>query len=134
MGLPQGIKVSLSSSLADLVKVVFHEIQDKYDRRGEIATFIFKKYINQPYQIYVTTNTLRAIVSLLSPTYAFMDINEYGDEELNDCWTYHRVKGEFFTITIKHKYWGEGQLIAFKEIVLAIAKLRKVEVEDNSNY
>lgn len=134
MGLPQGISISLASSLVDLEKVFFYKIDDGYDRRGRIATFTFKKYPNHDYQENVTITSVRAIVALLAPHFTLMDINEYRYDEQNDCWIFSRPTEEKFTVTVNHKYWTDKQIFTFKKIVLALAYLYDAEVEDNSNY
>jgi len=134
MGLPQGIKIATSTSLADLEKVIFHKISDSIDRRGEIVTFIFRRFKNYEYQRYICITTVRALVSFLASHFQFMDTNEYSDEEQNDCWIFSEMREEDFRVIVNHKYWSTKQLFAFKKIVLALAYLYDVEVEDNSNY
>jgi hypothetical protein len=64
-----------------------------------------------------------------------MDTYEYSYDEQNDCWIFSEMREtEDFRIIVNHKYWSTKQLIAFKKIVLALAYLYDVEVEDNSNY
>ena len=135
MGLPQGIKIATSTSLADLEKVIFHEINKNWDRRGRIATFIFKRFKNYEYQRYVCTTTVRALTSFLAPHFILMDLNEYSYDEQNDCWIFTEMKDEEdFRVIVNHKYWDHRQIVAFKEMVLALTKLYNVEVEDKSNY
>jgi len=134
-GLPQGIKIATSTSLADLEKVIFHEISDSIDRRGTIVTFIFRRFKNYEYQRYICITTVRALVSFLAPHFHFMDTNEYSDEDQNDCWIFSEMReNEEFSIIVNHKYWSTKQLLAFKNMVLALTYLYDVEVEDNSNY
>ena len=64
-----------------------------------------------------------------------MDLNEYEYDEQNDCWIFTEMKDEEdFRVIVNHKYWDHRQIVAFKEMVLALAKLYNVVVEDNSNY
>jgi len=135
MALPQGIKITTSTSLADLEKVTFHEISDGYDRRGRIVTFIFKRFDNYEYQRYQCITTVRALVSFLAPHFQFMDTYEYSYDEQNDCWIFSEMREtDDFRIIVNHKYWTQKQIVAFKKMVLAIAELYDVEVEDKSNY
>lgn len=135
MGLPQGIKIATSTSLADLEKVTFHEISDSIDRRGRIVTFIFRRFENYEYQRYICITTVRALVSFLAPHFQFMDTNEYSYDEQNDCWIFSEMREtDDFRIIVNHKYWTDKQIFTFKKIVLALAYLYDAEVEDNSNY
>jgi len=134
-GLPQGISIATSASLANLEKITFHEISDSIDRRGQIITFIFRRFKNYEYQRYICITTVRTIVSFLAPHFQFMDTNEYSDNEQNDCWIFSEMREtDDFRIIVDHKYWTQKQIVAFKGIVLALAELYDVEVEDNSNY
>lgn len=135
MGLPQGIKIDTSASFANLEKITFHEISDSMDRRGRIVTFIFKRFDNYEYQRYICITTVRALVSFLAPHFRFLDLNEYSYDEQNDCWISSEMREtDDFRIIVRHKYWTQKQIVAFKEMVLALTKLYNVEVEDNSNY
>jgi len=134
-GLPQGIKIDTSVSLANLEKITFHEISDSMDRRGQIVTFIFQRIPNYEYQRHMCITTVRALVSFLAPHFRFMDLNEYSDNEHNDCWIFSEMREtDDFRIIVNHKYWTDKQIFTFKKMVLALAYLYDVEVEDNSNY
>jgi len=64
-----------------------------------------------------------------------MDTYEYSYDEQNDCWIFSEMREtDDFRIIVNHKYWTQKQIVAFKKMVLAIAELYDVEVEDKSNY
>lgn len=135
MGLPQGIQIDTSASLAYLEKITFHEISDSLDRRGRLVTFLFERFDNYEYQRHISITTVRALVSFLAPHFRFMDLNEYSYDEQNDCWIFSEMREtDDFRVIVNHKYWTQEQIVAFKEMILALAKLYDIEVEDNSNY
>lgn len=127
-----GIICAPGRAWAELKSIEFHLLNTKtYDRRGRICSIIFGKFPNQDYQKESVTFAVRAITSLLAGHYTLQDLEEYAYDEMNDCWIYynypleqHRLMctdNDLVVVAVNHKYWGEKQIDAFRNILEAIA-------------
>ncbi len=134
-----GLTCSPGVAWTELKSVEFHPLDDGvYDRRGRICSLIFKKFPNSDYQRESVTFAVRAITSLLAGHYTLMDLEEYSYDEMNDCWIYydhpleqHRLMctdNDLVVVGVNHKYWGQKQIDAFKDILEAIAFIYDVPV------
>ncbi len=116
-------------------KVELHELdKEKYDRRGPIATFTFKQVPNHELAVMGTVRLIQTIQTLLSDHYVML----FGDEgegaefgEQNESWINDLVS-EPHKIVLRHKYWSDEKVTAFREIILVVARLHDWVVVINS--
>ena len=129
-----GIMCRPGTAWEHLVAIEVHTLDGKsYDRRGRIASIIFKKFPNQDYQREITILAVRTLTSILAGHYSLMDLEEYDLNEINDCWLYynnplerHRkmcVDKDLIVTAVQHKYWTQKQVDLFKEFLEGIAFL-----------
>lgn len=134
-----GINCRPGTAWEHLKSIEIHTLDDKtYDRRGRIASLIFRKFPNQDYQKASTIFAVRTLTSLLAPHYSLMDLEEYAYDEMNDCWLYydnplnsHRqmcADDDLVVVAIMHKYWYPKQIDTFKEMLESMAFLHSAPV------
>lgn len=140
------ISCNISVAWGNLKAIEFHVLDDlteTYDRRGRLASLIFKKFSNEEYQRESIIFAVRALTALLAGHYSLMDLEEYSYDEMNDCWIYydnlleqHRqmcIDDDLVVVAVLHKYWTQAQIHVFKEFLEGIAFLYDATVTHDSN-
>jgi len=89
-------------------KVIFHQLnEDKYDRKGDIATF----YSNN------VTEALTIICSIIS-------LIEYVDNE-------YAIRHGSHNIVVVHRFWSESRVAAFCNMVKILCREHYWKFEDH---
>lgn len=136
-----GLDVNISGAWMYLKKVRFHKLDDeRWDRKGTIATLFFEKFPNSRYHQGLMTFCVRAITSLINPSHSLMDLEEYPHAEMNHCWVYYGLclneereecqENMWIPVRVDHKYWSPNETQAFRKIIHALAHLNGAEIDD----
>jgi hypothetical protein len=116
----------------DLIESLhFHKLKDgPYDRRWAIVTIRLKSVPNETYALRSGCEIVQKVICLLGSSFNDMSDPRYGQGytahiegfgEQNDCWiTAHSFEP---LITVRHKYWSDHQIAAFKRILRTLAGL-----------
>ena len=111
--------------------------EDKLDRRGTVAQFIFKdefqdksKSFNWEYINAAGVNAVQSIIVPLGYELHAAQLGQAGEQ--SDCWIC--IQDPFTerprSIVVDHKYWGPEKLQVFYKIVAALAPLYKWTIID----
>jgi hypothetical protein len=104
--------------------------ETRYDRRGDIAVFTLLEVPNMNYVAYKAAIVIRSVIATLSKDYRF-DTGSPGYDnimgESQDCWINHHDD----RLVVRHKYWTEDEVAAFKAIIRVLADLHKWEVTED---
>lgn len=124
----------------DLVKgLVIHDLRPlgagyQSDRRGPICDLILADIPNTEHAINVATRILQRVCSLMSDSYFWSDNRDKGPTEFHEqfeSWIdpvpLHR---EGKAVTLRHKYWPQGRIDKFLDIMVNLANLHGWEVDD----
>lgn len=127
-----------------LKKVRFHKLNEhRYDRKGAICTLFFESFPNSDHHQRETVYAVRAITSLLNPGHTLQRLSDYNGAEFNQCWIYYGLclneerdecrDNKWIPCRVDHKYWGETEIWAFRQLITTLAKLCNAEIVDRND-
>jgi hypothetical protein len=108
----------------DLINTVtFYKLNNDIDRRGTICEIHYKDIPNIDLSIHNAANFAHTIIVLLKDYYCYPEDGFLFGEQ-NDCW----VQKDYESVCVRHKYWSDKQIKAFKSIIKTLGTLYDFEV------
>lgn len=113
----------------DLIESLhFYKLRDGWDRRGPIVLVKYSKVANGPYAEQSALMIVKNVIALLNNTYGHIPDDMFGEQD--SCW----IEREWTipeAIVVRHKYWSDREIAAFKRILRTLAALHGWTVTDD---
>ena len=109
-------------------KIIIHPLSNASDRRGDMVTVEINEGNRKVYQ-HVVLEAFYAFAMVILDQNLVRELQEYGKSTMSEHFHANWIK-DHMQVRVRHKYWGQRQVDAFNDMIIALAKYHNWDLED----